>query len=183
MANQNWPFGAMPVRGPFDSAPETVRYPLRQAVQSTKQTTAIFKGQIVLRAATGWAKANDATTSTNAILGVAAEYYKGSASTKTDIAVYTRNNVFKILLDNTTATNLFQYLHKIGPVVNPASGSTVTGQSSMKLDFSALELATVGGPFQIVDVKYQPGGGVAQANPTVHVRFAPGVGLGDDAGF
>lgn len=183
MANQDWGFGLQPVSGPYNAAPQTTRFPLKQFIQSTTpQQTAIFKGQVVLWNETvGCIKPTASTNSAN-VIGVAAEYYAGSATTKTDLAVWSaHDHEFLIQSDGgTTSTDRASYLMKNFALVNPASGVTASGLSKSELDFSSGQLSTGTNPLRAIGFRLHPGDTVKGANVNVVVRFNDGFAYQSD---
>jgi hypothetical protein len=156
MANQDWAFGIQALRGPFDSTPETIRLPL-----ISNDTVPIYKGSLLAWYTTSGAVTLAATNTTARIVGVAAEYYAGSATTKTDIAVWTDRNEFVIQCDGdgaTTSTNRASYLMQQGPLTTNAAGNTASGLSSGELDFSVLEYTTTAAnPLKVIGIQLLPG--------------------------
>jgi len=141
MANRNSPFGLQPLRQVNGAAPTTERFPLRQAIQSTKYDQAIYKGSFVLWANTGWVK-YCAVTNPATVVGIAAESYLGSAvSTQTDIAVWEASkHIFTIQASNLTAgstTSINDVRLKNCSVEGPTLGNTTNGYSKMQASVTA----------------------------------------------
>lgn len=145
MANKDWPCGLQPVRMLDGQAPYTTRWPLKQVQQTTKYSTNIYKGQMVLWNGTTTSKTKyviaNAATNPGRIVGVCAEHYFGSVinATKTDLAVWEADkHIFAIQADNTTTTSsLKDLIMKNCNLLNPAAGSTITGLSTSELDYSS----------------------------------------------
>jgi len=161
MANKDWAFGLQPVTGPGGGSPETIRFPLKRAIQATTpQTITIYKGQPLLWQSTiGFVTGTGATNSSD-VIGVAAEYYSGSAMTKTDIAAWSaRNHKFLIQSDGTTTTgvNRTSYLMKNYAWVGATGGSTATGLSSLELDYSSGDITGTAQPLKVIDFRLGPG--------------------------
>lgn len=176
MPNANYPTGLHPVKMRDGQAPFTMHWPLRQQIQATTPyTTAIFKGQIVIMSATGpWLKGNGSTNpgTGGAIIGVAAEYYKASDTSKNRLAVWdARNHIFAIQSDNATTTSKFtDVLQKNCSVANAAAGSTVTGLSTMELDFSTAHTTTTK-PLRVIDANRVIGESTTGAKLKLLVEF------------
>lgn len=139
MANKDWPSGLQPVIQLNGDAPVTTRFPLLQAVSSSKYSTLIYKGALVLWHNTNNALKANAVTNSATVVGVAAEAYLGSAaSTQTDLAVWEASkHIFAIQSDNTTTTSSINTLRmKNAPVINQTLGNATNGLSKMELDFS-----------------------------------------------
>lgn len=142
--NKDWAYGLQPVRMLDGQAPYTTRWPLKQLQQTTKYSTNIYKGQIVVWNGTTTLKtryvAANAVTSPANVVGVAAEHYFGSVinGTKTELAVWEGDkHIFSIQADNnTTTSNVKDLIMGNAAVVGPTAGSTITGLSGMELDFS-----------------------------------------------
>lgn len=146
-SNVNFAMGLQPQFAMNGQSPPTIRLPLRQAVQTTKQATRIYRGQMVQFAGTGWVKGcASAADFTNAVFGVAAEYYGGSASsTQTDIAVWKfhRGQHWLLQLNNTTALgNLFTVMDKGVNVTAIDDGNTNSGISTMVANAASIQAAT-----------------------------------------
>lgn len=134
MANKDWAFGLQPQYAIGGGSPRTERYPIGSAY-----STKIYKGAPVLWNNTaGCIKAN-AVTNSATIVGVAAEYYGGSATTKTTLAVWPADeHIFLVQSDGTTTTSaLTSVQQKNFAFVNQTAGSTITGLSGLELDFSS----------------------------------------------
>jgi hypothetical protein len=119
------------------------------------------------------------TTGINARCGgVAAEYYAGSATTKTDLAVWTDRNEFIVQSDaGTTSTNRASYLMQIFPLTTNNSGDTASGLANGELSYSAGEYSTSGGPIKVLGFQLAPGETVSAANVKCIVRIVSGVGI------
>jgi len=170
MANKDWAFGLQPVTGPHGGAPETVRMPLKASYG-----TAIYKGQIVHWAFTGYILPNAVTLPTN-VVGVAGEYHPASGSTQTDLAVYSAaDHKFLIQSDGgTTSTNRASYLMLNVGVTGQAAGSTITGLSGMEIAFAGISSTATNAPLRVIDFRLQPGETVGGANPNCLVEFVHG---------
>ena len=177
MANIDYRRGMHPQFGPFGSTPPTRKYPLRQAIQAaTPYQTVIYKGMAIKRSTSGWAIAANATNVTNSI-GVAAEYYAGSAVTKSEIMYWPGDSVdFQIQSDNTTSTGLTaaNFLHKNFALISQAAGDTNSGISKAELDYSSGEAATGTNMLRCIDVIEPAGGSKFGANAYCIVRFNDG---------
>jgi len=180
--NQDWPCGLHPVETLSGECPRTIRYPLKQALHAaTPYTTKIYKGQVVcwqnstsipyLESVT----ASTANSAARPTLGVAAEYYAGSATTKTDLAVWPAgDHIFGIQADNATTTTIgMRNILCYGDVINAQSGSTITGLSSCELDWSTLATATTA-LLQVVGLDVSAGQTSTGSNIRFKVRFAHG---------
>jgi len=145
--NVNFAMGLQPQFAANGQSPPTIRLPLKQSVSSVKQATAIYRGQMVQFAGTGWVKGcASAADFTNAVFGVAAEYYAGSAaSTQTDLAVwkFQRGQHWLIQLNNTTALgNLWTVMDKGVNVTAIDDGNTNSGISTMVANAASIQADT-----------------------------------------
>lgn len=168
MANKDWAFGLAPQFTIGGGSPRTERYPLKSAY-----TTKIYKGAPVLWDNTNAVVKANAVTNSATIVGVAAEYYAGSATTKTTIAVWPGDeHIFLVQSDGTTTTSaLTSVQHKNFAFVNQTAGSTITGLSGLELDFSSGTSADK--PLHVIGLGGEIGE-AAGANMKLLVRFNSG---------
>ncbi len=189
MANKDWAFGLQPTRDAYGHTPDTLRLPINvnTTTGAPKYTTAIYKGQIVTRHATGaYVLANASTNVVANVLGVSAEYYAGTATTKTTLAVWPAapEKKFVIQSDGTTALATARaanvaFLLKNAAIVNPATGSTITGLSNSELDYSSIaNTDTV--PLRILGFETGPGETNYQTHVKCVVQFIHGAYFGQD---
>lgn len=158
MANQNFAMGFQAVQRLGGGVPVTRYYTLNL-------TTPIYKGEplhIALAGTTGQVEKFTNMASFNTavaagkLLGVAAEYYPGSAngSTKTKIAVWDPiQNIFEVQM-NTGATagmTAGDYVFKNCIANTLIAGSTITGLSNGKINFTSLG-STATYPIRIIDI-------------------------------
>jgi len=185
MANKNFACGAHAIESLTGEAPRIERYPLAQKLGRAVYATAIYKGGIVQMdynaTVTGIYVIVGQATNAGAgnVLGCAAEYYKASDSTTNTIAVWTPDNVFAIQGNNTTTTtNANLYYQKNCNVTGQASGSTVTGLSSMQLKLSGVVTTTA--MFRIIGQNHDVGESSTGAYSKFKCRFNFGFAYTDD---
>jgi len=138
MANEDRPYGLVPITTLDGQAPFTEEWPLLPSL-----TLIIYKGQIVLYAGTTTPSTttygvtpNTATCPAGKVVGVAAEYYDGVYANKTSILVYNGSrHIFEIQSDGILAV---EHQGHYFALLNPNSGSTVTGHSTSELDSSSI---------------------------------------------
>lgn len=170
MANKDWAFGLAPQYAIGGGSPRTERYPLKAAY-----TTKIYKGAPVLWNNTSAHLKACAVTNPATVIGVAAEFYAGSATTKTTLAVWPASeHIFLVQSDGTTTTSaLTSVQQKNFSFVNQTAGSTTTGISGMELDFSSGS-TTVDKPFRVIGLGGEIGES-AGANMKLLGRFNAGI--------
>lgn len=180
MANKDWPSGLQPLYATGGGSARTERWPLKYKISATptQMTTAIYKGAMVIWGASGWVKINPLTVlgAATGVLGVAAEYFKGTGSTATELAVWPlKEHIFVIQDDSDTTTNVLE--NGLGwnfAVLNPTAGSTITGLSTMELDWSSKSTTSGAKAFRTVGLHKTIGEGEG-----VHMKWLvkPIVGL------
>jgi len=187
MANPDWAYGLLAVESLTGDSPRIERMPLRQTVQSaTAYTTALYKGQILgwdynTTAGGGYLIVVSNTTVAN-VVGVAAEYYAGSASTQTDLAVWPASeNIFEVQADNTTTTSNGKLkILQNAAIVGMTAGNTNSGISGMELDWSSIA-TTTDKPLTILKTIAKPGTSSTGSNVQFQVRFNFGRGYEQQA--
>lgn len=172
MANKDWAFGLQPARDQFGHTVDTLRLPLK-ANYSTK----IYKGSILKWAGTGYVKLHATTGVVTNLVGVAAEYYAGSATTKTDLAVWSIKPGSRFLIQSdggTTSTNRASYLFENHVPTTLTQGNTITGLAAFELDFSSGSATATDSPLKVIGFQLEAGGTVAAPNPVCIVEFVHG---------
>lgn len=159
MANASSPYGLQPLHTIGGGAPFTVAMPMRQKFQTTKYSTKIYKGQLVLFNNTiGCGIANAGTNPTaGTVLGVAAAYYPGSVlSTATEIPMWlAKEHIFVAQIAAATTTKkLSDYYMKNMAITAPTAGSTTTGLSASML-YNASHTASA--PFRVIGLAQNVG--------------------------
>lgn len=158
MANKNWPMGFQAVQRLGGGVPVVRTYKMNA-------TAIIYKGEplrVALDGTTGQVKkfANMASFNTavaaGKLAGVAAEFYPGAAigSTKTKIAVWDPiQNIFEVKVNTgaTASTKACSYVFKNAEVTTLTAGSTITGLSNAKLNFTSLG-STATYPVRVIDI-------------------------------
>lgn len=187
MANQDWPTGLQPVKLITGDAPVITHFPMKQAFQSTKYSTKIYKGQVVLMTADakGQYIIANAASNTAEIMGVAAEYYGGSAvnGTKLTIGVWEGSeHIFAVQSDTTASDKWFtKLLYSFSlKATNVNTGDDNTGFSKSKLKWATgVTASTAGSQKMLKVIGYQGQIGdnqfnAAGANAHLLVRFNQG---------
>lgn len=171
--NTDWAHGLIPIRGEHDAAPEGTPYPLKQAIRATTPyQTAIYKGQPVRQDTTYGFLVGLATTNATFAVGVAAEYYAGSAVTKTELLVWdSPTQEYLCQMNNTDGTfgNIGDLLAKHCTIASATAGSTHSGISGIEASSAVTSAIKF---LRIVDVKTEAGGSKILANAKVVVRIA-----------
>jgi hypothetical protein len=119
-------------------------------------------------------KANAATNTVGNIIGVAAEYYAGSATTKTDLAVWPGEDQVYVIQSDGSLTNRASFLHRNFPVVSPAGGNTASGLSTMELDASGGSITATNQAIKVIGFQLMPGDTVATTNVNCLAQFVHG---------
>lgn len=169
MANVDAQIGLRPLNAPNGNAPR-----IRPYTRST--TGAIYEGQLLYQASTGFVAYTGTATGDGDILGAAAHY---AAADDTEIHVYDDpDQEYLIQADGNAVSTTTQLLATIGRycnLVSDTSGSTTTLQSKAELDTSEVTATAVAGDvLQIVRFWEGVGNELSSANEKWVVKVRPG---------
>jgi hypothetical protein len=174
MANVDFRRGLVPVHRKDGGAPY-----VRSAPLASKYSTSLYVGQILTYSASGYAKAGAAETPAD-VIGVCAQYYAGSATTRTRINFWPHDHVFKCQSDGSKATTEATMLNMNVKVTGNGGGSTDSGLSTCEVSVtSAGRTDTMDAyPLRIVGKSGEIGNEWANTNVDLLVEFNPyGVNL------